>query len=91
MMMRERYTQVNPGTVHGESVEEVSIGRESASPAFAHPRQRVPGSIRSSQTYYWSREWRDAEVTADEEIRRGELRRFADVDEAIRWLDDAED
>ncbi len=44
----------------------------------------------ADQAYYWTREWQTAEAEADEEIRRGGLRRFSDVDEAMRWLDSPE-
>ena len=53
--------------------------------------RRVPLFIPRDQAYYWTREWQEGEAEADEEIRRGELRRFSDLDEALRWLDSPED
>ncbi len=75
------------------SPDEVSITSGSGASNFVPDRlpRRVPLFIPRNQAYYWTREWQVDEAEADEEIRRGELRRFSDVDEAMRWLDSPED
>lgn len=82
---------LNLGAVEGESAVTVDAKAENASVGLARPRRRVPLFSRSDQLYYWTREWQESEAAADEEIRRGELRRFSDADEAMRWLDSPED
>lgn len=70
------------------------VSRESlADTSSAAPRylpRSLPFSVPRDQLYYWTREWQESEAEADEEIRRGELRRFSDIDEAMRWLDSPE-
>lgn len=39
-----------------------------------------------SQSYYWTREWQEAEREAVEELRRGEYVSFASGAEAAQWL-----
>ena len=41
-----------------------------------------------SQSYYWTKEWQEAEHEALEEHRRGESIRFDRTEDAIRWLTD---
>lgn len=78
-------------TAKDKGAKEVRINPESTS--FPAPRStyRVPFFILRDQAYYWTREWQEGEAEADEEIRRGELQRFGSFEEALRWLDDAED
>lgn len=45
----------------------------------------VPG-IPSSQTYYWKRAWQDGEAEARAEREAGLAKRFANPNDAIRWL-----
>lgn len=75
------------------SEDEVRADPNSRSWSFVSERfpRRMPLFIPRDQAYYWTREWQEGEAEADEEIRRGELRRFSDVDEAMRWLDSPED
>lgn len=77
--------------VEGNAVIKVDAKVENASMGAARPRRRIPLFTHSDQLYFWTREWQEAEAAADEEIKRGELRRFSDIDEAIRWLDSPEE
>ena len=43
------------------------------------------------QAYYWTREWQQGELEADEDIRLGNTVTFSDIDDAIAWLDTEED
>jgi hypothetical protein len=47
--------------------------------------------IPREQLYFWTRAWQKNERIADEEIARGDVHRFTDVEEAIRWLHSDED
>lgn len=40
----------------------------------------------ASQSYYWTREWQEAEHEAMEELRRGEYVSFSSGADAARWL-----
>ena len=42
------------------------------------------------QAWFWTPEWQAGEREADEELARGEGRRFATADEAITWLQNGE-
>ena len=44
-----------------------------------------------NQAYYWTPEWQEGEAEAEREIRRGEIRRFTNLKDALRWLDNSED
>ena len=44
------------------------------------------GMLNPSQSYYWTREWQEAEREAIEEFRRGEYVSFASGAEAAQWL-----
>ena len=43
------------------------------------------------QSYYWTEEWQRNERISVEALARGEGLRFANVDDAIRWLLSDED
>lgn len=38
------------------------------------------------QTWYWSPEWQAAEKEVDKDIKAGGVKRFTDVDRAIKFL-----
>ncbi len=85
---------VNFGATRAEgSADEVRITSDSGPSIFAPERlpRRVPLFIPRNQAYYWTREWQEGEVEADEELRRGEARAFDNVEDALRWLDSPED
>ncbi len=74
------------------SADEVRVAPMGAwSSASERVPRRVPLFIPRSQAYYWTREWQRGEAEADEELRRGEARRFDDHQEALRWLNSPED
>ena len=45
-----------------------------------------PISIPASQLYYWTQAWQAGEREADQDREKGDIVRFADPDDAIRWL-----
>lgn len=45
------------------------------------------GVLDPSQSYYWTKEWQEAEREAIEEFRRGEYVSFASGAEAAQWLE----
>jgi len=75
----------------GRHAVEVSPRTTSANASRERPRWGLPLFIRSDQVYYWTREWQQGEVEADEELQRGEARTFDSVENALRWLDAPED
>ncbi len=86
--------KVNPNIESSKSSEDkmnVAPNSEAWNFVSKHLARRVPLFVSRDQAYYWTREWQEGEAEADEEIRRGELRRFSDIDEAMRWLDSPED
>ncbi len=44
--------------------------------------------IDRDQAWYWTPEWQAAEREADEEIEAGRVHRFANIDEAIAFLNE---
>jgi hypothetical protein len=77
------------GAANGERRVNIDTSVQTVS-ANRLPR-RMPLFVPRDQAYYWTREWQEGEAEADEEIRRGKLQRFKDVDDAMRWLDSPED
>jgi hypothetical protein len=65
---------------------------DAASTSETQGRLRAPLFVPRQQTYYWTREWQEAEARAVREIAAGQLRRFASGAEAAAWLlsDDSE-
>lgn len=49
-------------------------------------RYLVPPAIPSSQRYFWTRLWQMGEEESREDLARGDVRRFSDPLDAIRWL-----
>ena len=45
-----------------------------------------PVSIPTSQLYFWTRRWQEAEHEALAELERGEGREFGSGREAVEWL-----
>jgi AbrB family looped-hinge helix DNA binding protein len=45
-------------------------------------------AIERSQAYFWTPRWQAGEHEADEDIKAGRVREFANIDEAIKYLDD---
>jgi AbrB family looped-hinge helix DNA binding protein len=45
-------------------------------------------AIDRSQAYFWTRRWQEGERQAEEDIKAGRVRKFANIDEAINYLDD---
>ncbi len=43
--------------------------------------------VDSSQTYFWTREWREGERKADEDIKAGRIKRFVSASEAVKYLE----
>lgn len=56
-----------------------------------YPRRRIPFTVPRGQLYYWTREWREDEEKALEELERGEGVVFYNPKEAARWLMSLED
>ncbi len=79
--------RLEPSTAKDKGIAEVAVNPESTSFPTPRPPYSVPFFVPRDQVYYWTREWQEGEAEADEEIRHGELRRFSDIDEAMRWLD----
>jgi len=48
---------------------------------------RRPKDSPPSQAYFWTEEWQEGEREADEDIRLGRTKSFANVEDAIAWLD----
>ncbi len=38
------------------------------------------------QAYFWSKEWQDGEKEADEDIKRGRMKRFKSAKDTIKYL-----
>jgi hypothetical protein len=38
------------------------------------------------QAYFWTEEWQEAEAEADQDIRTGNVTRFSDIEDAIKFL-----
>lgn len=51
----------------------------------AHDR-RVPPWIPASQRYYWSSQWQREELASLQDIKNGDVHRFGNSMDAIRWL-----
>lgn len=45
-------------------------------------------AIERSQAYFWTKRWQEGERQAEEDIKAGRVREFANIDEAIKYLDD---
>jgi AbrB family looped-hinge helix DNA binding protein len=45
-------------------------------------------AVERSQAYFWTRRWQEGEHQADEDIKAGRVKEFANIDEAIKYLDD---
>lgn len=45
-------------------------------------------AIERSQAYFWTPRWQAGEREADEDIKAGRVREFANIDDAIKYLDD---
>jgi len=57
-----------------------------------HGGRGIPASIPSSQRYIWSSLWRQGEMESDADLARGDVERFANPLDAVRWLlSEAED
>ena len=44
--------------------------------------------IPKDQAWFWTKEWQKGEAEADEDIKKGNLTRFNNVEDAIKFLDD---
>ncbi|MCL4500053.1 MAG: AbrB/MazE/SpoVT family DNA-binding domain-containing protein [Chloroflexi bacterium] len=42
--------------------------------------------IDKSQAWFWTKEWQEAEKTAEEDIRSGRVKEFASVEDLISYL-----
>ena len=65
------------------------VASHAGSSTLSETPQLVPGAVLfvpSSQAYFWSREWQDAEMAADADIAAGRVERFATADDAIAAL-----
>lgn len=49
-------------------------------------RGHMPLSIPASQRYFWTAHWQQGEAESRRDQENGEVRRFADPSDAIRWL-----
>jgi len=45
-------------------------------------------AIDRSQAYFWTKRWQEGEREADEDIQAGRVKTFANVEEAIIYLDE---
>jgi hypothetical protein len=56
-------------------------------------RRRVPLTMPSDQTYYWSQAWQEQECEALEDLDAGRFARFDSEDptDAVRWLNEPDD
>ena len=43
--------------------------------------------VDKSQAYFWSRNWQEGEMAADEDVEAGRVKTFESVDELIKDLD----
>ncbi len=46
----------------------------------------VFNEIDLGQAYYWTKEWQDGEKEADEDIKRGRMKRFKSAKDTIKYL-----
>jgi len=44
-------------------------------------------SIPKDQAWFWTKEWQEGEREADEDIEAGRVKKFDDVEDAVKWLD----
>lgn len=52
-----------------------------------HRREGAPPPvIPGPQAYFWTERWQLGERETDQDIASGDILRFGDVDDAIRWL-----
>ena len=45
-----------------------------------------PVILREDQLYYWTHAWQVGEAESQADIDKGDTERFANADDAIRWL-----
>jgi len=46
----------------------------------------VISDIYLEQMYYWTKEWQEGELEADEDIKNGRLKKFASAQDAVKHL-----
>lgn len=83
--------ELKPGAVEGHNDAMIAVRSAYTSPPSGRFSYRVPFFVTRAQTYFWTTEWQKGEAEAEADIERGDLRRFSDFDEALRWLDGPED
>lgn len=49
---------------------------------------KVKKLVDKEQTWFWTRRWQQGEMEAEADIRAGHVHSFADIDEAIAFLDE---
>lgn len=42
--------------------------------------------MENDQSYFWTKEWQEAEAEADDDIKHGRVARFPNVEDAIKDL-----
>lgn len=61
-------------------------GVDSTSSTIRWRPGHVPPSIPAAQRYFWTKVWQAGEAESREDLAAGDVRRFDDPLEAIRWL-----
>ncbi len=62
-----------------------------ASSSSDDPKGRVPLTMPSDQTYYWTAQWQRAEAESLADYDAGEYVESDSPDEIIRWLNESDD
>ena len=44
--------------------------------------------VDASQAYFWTKEWQEVELKADEDIKAGRVKRFKSAADAVKYLED---
>lgn len=45
-------------------------------------------TIPKDQLWFWTQEWQEGELEADQDIQHGRVHRFTNIEDAIKFLDD---
>ncbi len=87
------HVAIDPNGVESGSAWMVVLSDATASslPEDAVGERNVPAWIPASQRYFWTSKWQRDELESLRDIESGDVRRFVDPLDAVRWLLSSDD
>lgn len=82
-------TQTSTKTIPIDLIPKLERWGKLTAEIFGEMRSReglIPDGVPADQTWFWSKEWQAKEREADEDIAKGDMVKFDNMTEAIRYL-----